>query len=63
MKLFLQHCADRVTGVLSGFDRLMLHGSLRLFASREELLPQHVTPTPWNLPNSQPKILSGQQNL
>ena len=32
MKLFLQHCADRVTGVLSGFDRLMLHGSLRLFA-------------------------------
>ena|SRR6185437_13905931 len=39
MKLFLQHCADRVTDVPSGFDRLMLHGSLRLFASREKLLP------------------------
>lgn len=38
MKLFLQHCADRVTGVLSGFDRLVLHGSLRLLAYTEGLL-------------------------
>lgn len=38
MKLFLQRCAERVTGVLSGFDRLVLHGSLRLFAYTEGLL-------------------------
>lgn len=38
MKLFLQHCTDRVTGVLSGFDRLVLHGSLRLFAYQAGLL-------------------------
>ena len=38
MKLFLQHCADRVTGVLSGFDRLVLHGSLRLFSYPQGLL-------------------------
>jgi hypothetical protein len=35
MKLFLQHYADRVTGTLSGFDRLLLHGSLRMFSYRE----------------------------
>ena len=38
MKLFLQHCASRVTGVLSGFDRLVLHGSLRLFSYPQGLL-------------------------
>jgi hypothetical protein len=38
MKLFLQCCGDRVTGVLSDFDRLLLHGSLRLFAYTEGLL-------------------------
>jgi hypothetical protein len=32
MKLFLQHYGDRVTGTQSGFDRLLLHGSLRMFA-------------------------------
>ena len=31
MKLFLQRHAEVVTGVLSGFDRLVLRGSLRLF--------------------------------
>jgi hypothetical protein len=38
MKLFLQRFGDRVTGVLSGFDRLVLHGSLRLLAYTEGLL-------------------------
>ena len=38
MKLFLQRCAGRVTGVLSGFDRLVLHGSLRLLSYTEGLL-------------------------
>jgi hypothetical protein len=38
MKLFVQRCADRVTGVLSGFDRVVLHGSLRLLAYTEGLL-------------------------
>jgi hypothetical protein len=38
MKLFVQRCAGRVTGVLSGFDRLVLHGSLRLLAYTEGLL-------------------------
>src|SRR5262249_16657584 len=37
-KLFLQRYSDRVTGVLSGFDRLLLHGSLRLLAYTEGLL-------------------------
>jgi len=32
MKLVLQHCASRVAGVLSGFDRLALHGSPWLFS-------------------------------
>lgn len=38
MKMFLQRCAGRVTGVLSGFDRLVLHGSLRLLSYTEGLL-------------------------
>lgn len=38
MKLFLQRYAGRVTGVLSGFDRLVLHGSLRLLSYTEGLL-------------------------
>ncbi len=38
MKQFLQTFSDQVTGVLSGFDRLVLHGSLRLFSYPEGLL-------------------------
>jgi hypothetical protein len=38
MKLFLQRHAAVVTGVLSGFDRLVLHGSLRLLAYTGGLL-------------------------
>ena len=38
MKQFLHYCADRVTGLLSGFDRLVLDGSLRLFAYPQGLL-------------------------
>ena len=38
MKLFVQRHARIVTGVLSGFDRLVLHGTLRLFAYTSGLL-------------------------
>jgi hypothetical protein len=38
MKLFLQRHAKVVTGVLSGFDRLVLRGSLRLFVYTKGLL-------------------------
>ena len=38
MKLFLQRHAKVVTGVLSGFDRLVLRGSLRLFVYAKGLL-------------------------
>jgi hypothetical protein len=38
MKLFVQRHAQIVTGVLSGFDRLVLHGTLRLFAYTSGLL-------------------------
>ena len=38
MKLFLQRHAEVVTGVLSGFDRLVLRGSLRLFVYTKGLL-------------------------
>lgn len=38
MKLFLQRHAEVVTGVLSGFDRLVLRGSLRLFVYAKGLL-------------------------
>ena len=38
MKLFVQRHARIVTGVLSGFDRLVLHGTLRLFSYPAGLL-------------------------
>jgi len=38
MKLFVQRHTQIVTGVLSGFDRLVLHGTLRLFAYTTGLL-------------------------
>lgn len=38
MQQFLQTFADHVTGVLSGFDRLVLHGSLRLLSYTQGLL-------------------------
>jgi len=38
MELFLQRYAACVTGVLSGFDRLVLHGSLRLLVYTQGLL-------------------------
>jgi len=38
MQLFLQRHAQVVTGVLSGFDRLVLRGSLRLFVYAKGLL-------------------------
>ena len=38
MKLFLQRHAPIVTGVLSGFDRVVLRGTVRLFAYTSGLL-------------------------
>ena len=33
MRQFLQHHGEQILGVLSGFDRLRLRGTLRMFAS------------------------------